>query len=33
MNKASILKYINLTGQNCKDNIGNGFVHGLSLYL
>ena len=27
MNRASVLKHINLTSQNCIDNIGNGFVH------
>ena len=40
INRASVLKHITLTSQNCIDNIRNGFVHrnyiiltGLSLYL
>ena len=27
INRASVLKHITLTIQNCIDNIGNGFVH------
>ena len=33
INRASVLKHITLTSQNCIENIGNGFVHGKYIIL
>ena len=33
INRASVLKHITLTSQNCIDNMRNGFVHGKYIIL